>query len=184
MQPRPAVAYVRVSSRQQNDETQRSAIERAAHARGDTIEDWRAEKCSAKTMQRQELQRILVQAPLDRHGPPRAARNGATGARSSEPLARMSTPTETPSFHKAPPGPDFTSLPPGVYYCSPSIASTAGSRGYWTMSCRVDADCPASTKCGNGIACVKICVSDAECPDWAPSCLGNPGTCMYVPPRF
>jgi DNA invertase Pin-like site-specific DNA recombinase len=57
-----AIAYVRVSSRAQDDATQRSAIERAAYARGDTIEDWRAEKRSAKTMAREELQRLLAQA--------------------------------------------------------------------------------------------------------------------------
>jgi DNA invertase Pin-like site-specific DNA recombinase len=57
-----AIAYVRVSSRAQDHATQRSAIERAAHARGDTIEDWRAEKRSAKTMQREELQTLLSQA--------------------------------------------------------------------------------------------------------------------------
>lgn len=58
----PAIAYVRVSSRAQDHATQRSAIERAAYARGDTIDDWRAEKRSAKTMQREELQRLLAEA--------------------------------------------------------------------------------------------------------------------------
>jgi len=96
----------------------------------------------------------------------------------------VAIPDETPRFHKAPPGLDHLSLPPGVYYCSPYIASTAGSRGYWTMSCHTDADCPASTKCGNGISCVTICQSDAECPDWAPNCVGNPGSCTYLSPRL
>ncbi|MGH7436094.1 MAG: recombinase family protein [Polyangiaceae bacterium] len=57
-----AVAYIRVSSRAQDDATQRNAIERAARARGDTIEGWYAEKRSAKTMARAELQRLLVAA--------------------------------------------------------------------------------------------------------------------------
>ena len=57
-----AVAYIRVSSRAQDHATQRSAIERAAVARGDTIDDWRAEKRSAKTMAREELQRLLADA--------------------------------------------------------------------------------------------------------------------------
>ena len=60
-----AVAYVRVSSRAQDDATQRSA-DRAAwptSLRGDTfIVDWRAEKRSAKTMARVELQRLLADA--------------------------------------------------------------------------------------------------------------------------
>jgi len=57
-----AVAYIRVSSRAQDHATQRSAIERAALARGDTIDDWRAEKRSAKTMDRAELARLLADA--------------------------------------------------------------------------------------------------------------------------
>jgi DNA invertase Pin-like site-specific DNA recombinase len=55
-----ALAYVRVSSRAQDDATQRSAIEHAAAARGDTLRDWRAEKKSARTMAREELQRLLT----------------------------------------------------------------------------------------------------------------------------
>ena len=58
----PAVAYVRVSSRSQDDAMQRSAIERAASARGDVIGDWRAEKRSARTMARDGLQRLLTDA--------------------------------------------------------------------------------------------------------------------------
>ena len=50
-----AAAYVRVSSRAQTYETQRSAIERAAAARGDTITRWYEEKRSAKTLERVEL---------------------------------------------------------------------------------------------------------------------------------
>jgi DNA invertase Pin-like site-specific DNA recombinase len=57
-----AGAYVRVSSRSQDDVMQRSAIERAASARGDVIGDWRAEKRSARTMAREELQRLLTDA--------------------------------------------------------------------------------------------------------------------------
>lgn len=53
-----ATAYVRVSSRAQGDATQRDAIERAARARGDTIGRWYAERRSAKTTQRAELQRL------------------------------------------------------------------------------------------------------------------------------
>jgi DNA invertase Pin-like site-specific DNA recombinase len=53
-----AVAYVRVSSRAQDDATQRSAVERAAAARGDSIATWYAEKKSAKTMAREALQRL------------------------------------------------------------------------------------------------------------------------------
>jgi DNA invertase Pin-like site-specific DNA recombinase len=51
-------AYLRVSSRQQDHATQRSTIEREARARGDTIDDWRSEKRSAKTMDRPELARL------------------------------------------------------------------------------------------------------------------------------
>jgi DNA invertase Pin-like site-specific DNA recombinase len=55
-----AFAYLRVSSKAQDHATQRAAIEREARARGDTIEDedWRAEKRSAKTMDRPELTRL------------------------------------------------------------------------------------------------------------------------------
>lgn len=57
-----SVAYVRVSSRAQDHASQRDAIERAAAARDDAIDDWRAEKRSAKTMAREELQRLLSDA--------------------------------------------------------------------------------------------------------------------------
>lgn len=53
-----AAAYVRVSSKTQNDAMQRAAIERAAAARGDTIGSWYAEKRSAKTIDRPELDRL------------------------------------------------------------------------------------------------------------------------------
>lgn len=61
-----ALPYVRVSSRAQDDDTQRSAIERSAAARGDTIGDWRAEKRSAKTLAREELQRLLADARAEK----------------------------------------------------------------------------------------------------------------------
>jgi DNA invertase Pin-like site-specific DNA recombinase len=57
-----ASAYIRVSSRAQDHSTQRSAIERAAAARGDTITTWFAEKKSAKTLSRAELQRLRAEA--------------------------------------------------------------------------------------------------------------------------
>jgi len=67
--PRPAtgaVDYIRVSSRAQDHATQRSAIERIAAARGDTIDDWRPEKRSAKTMAREVLQSTLADARAGR----------------------------------------------------------------------------------------------------------------------
>jgi DNA invertase Pin-like site-specific DNA recombinase len=57
-----ASGYIRVSSRTQDHASQRSAIERAAHARGDTISTWYAEKQSAKTMDRAELKRLRGEA--------------------------------------------------------------------------------------------------------------------------
>jgi len=45
-------AYCRVSSKAQNVATQRSAIERCASARGDTITSWYTEKLSGKTLAR------------------------------------------------------------------------------------------------------------------------------------
>jgi DNA invertase Pin-like site-specific DNA recombinase len=63
---RQAAAYVRVSSRSQDDAMQRSAIERAASARGDAVGEWRAEKRSARTMAREELQRLLSDARAGR----------------------------------------------------------------------------------------------------------------------
>jgi DNA invertase Pin-like site-specific DNA recombinase len=57
-----ALAYIRVSSRAQDHASQKAAIERAAVACGDTIADWRAEKRSAKTMAREELQRLVAEA--------------------------------------------------------------------------------------------------------------------------
>jgi len=53
-----AAAYVRVSSKAQDHASQRAAIERAAEARGDKITVWYAEKKSAKTIAREELQHL------------------------------------------------------------------------------------------------------------------------------
>jgi len=57
-----AQAYVRVSSKAQDNATQRSAIERAAAARGDEIGAWYAEKKSGKTIERDELVRLRADA--------------------------------------------------------------------------------------------------------------------------
>ncbi|MEW5740444.1 MAG: recombinase family protein [Myxococcota bacterium] len=54
----PASGYTRVSSRSQDLATQRSAIERAAAARGDRIVEWFEEKASARTIDRVGLQRL------------------------------------------------------------------------------------------------------------------------------
>jgi len=55
-------AYLRVSSRAQDFASQRSAIERAAKARGDSITEWRSEKRSGKLLARPELD--LVRADV------------------------------------------------------------------------------------------------------------------------
>ena len=57
-----AAAYLRVSSKSQDHATQRSAVERAASARGDAITAWYAEKQSGRTMARAELQRLRADA--------------------------------------------------------------------------------------------------------------------------
>ena len=49
------VAYLRVSSRDQDFATQPSAIERAAKARGDEITEWRSEKRSGKPLHRSRI---------------------------------------------------------------------------------------------------------------------------------
>ena len=56
------VAYCRVSSKAQDFATQRSAIERAATARGDTITSWRSEKRSGKLLARPELDQLRADA--------------------------------------------------------------------------------------------------------------------------
>src|SRR5271166_689789 len=63
-QPSRVAAYVRVSSRSQGDELQRSSVEGAAAARGETIARWYAETRSAKTMARAELQRLRTDVGL------------------------------------------------------------------------------------------------------------------------
>jgi DNA invertase Pin-like site-specific DNA recombinase len=60
--PGPVGAYVRVSSRNQGDATQRAAIERAAAARGDQVDTWYAEKRSGRTLKRPELARLRADA--------------------------------------------------------------------------------------------------------------------------
>jgi DNA invertase Pin-like site-specific DNA recombinase len=55
-------AYCRVSSKAQDFATQRSAIERAATARGDTITSWRSEKRSGRLLARPELDRLRADA--------------------------------------------------------------------------------------------------------------------------
>ena len=53
-----AAAYVRVSSRSQNQESQIDTIQRAAHARGDGLARWFVESKSARTLERPELARL------------------------------------------------------------------------------------------------------------------------------
>jgi DNA invertase Pin-like site-specific DNA recombinase len=55
-------AYLRVSSKAQDFATQRSAIERAAAARGDVITAWRSEKRSGKVLARPELDQLRADA--------------------------------------------------------------------------------------------------------------------------
>jgi DNA invertase Pin-like site-specific DNA recombinase len=57
-----AVAYVRVSSKAQTFEMQRSALERAAAARGDRVTSWFSEKQTARTLARPELVRLRAAA--------------------------------------------------------------------------------------------------------------------------
>lgn len=52
------VAYVRVSSRAQTHAMQRDAIERAAAARGEQVEEWYADTRSGGTMDREHLERL------------------------------------------------------------------------------------------------------------------------------
>lgn len=62
------IAYMRVSSRAQDLATQRVAIEKAAHARGDTIGVWFAEKKSGRTVARPELDRLRAEVRAGRVG--------------------------------------------------------------------------------------------------------------------
>jgi DNA invertase Pin-like site-specific DNA recombinase len=57
-----AFAYLRVSSRAQDHATQRSAIERAATARGDIVTSWLEEKRSGKTLARPVLDQLRAAA--------------------------------------------------------------------------------------------------------------------------
>ena len=56
--PSAVLAYVRVSSKAQDLAMQRASIERAAAVRGDTVHEWFAEKASARTVVRPELDRL------------------------------------------------------------------------------------------------------------------------------
>jgi DNA invertase Pin-like site-specific DNA recombinase len=55
------VAYMRVSSRAQDLSMQKSAIERAAAGRGDTIQTWYAEKRTGRALARPELDRLRAE---------------------------------------------------------------------------------------------------------------------------
>ncbi len=57
-----SLAYIRVSSKMQNFASQKAAIEKAAAARGESISQWYAEKKSAKTVKRPELDRLRADA--------------------------------------------------------------------------------------------------------------------------
>jgi len=57
-----SVAYIRVSSKVQDLGMQRTAIERLAHSRGDTISTWYADKLSGKSLNRPALDRLRADA--------------------------------------------------------------------------------------------------------------------------
>jgi DNA invertase Pin-like site-specific DNA recombinase len=59
---KPAVGYLRVSTTDQETEQQRTAILRAAEAKGYAIESWYEEKISGRTTKRPELRRLQVDA--------------------------------------------------------------------------------------------------------------------------
>ncbi|HEY3236238.1 MAG TPA: recombinase family protein [Polyangiaceae bacterium] len=59
---RRQAAYLRVSTPQQSEALQRDAIERAAAARGETIDLWVAEKASGKRVDRPELESLRILA--------------------------------------------------------------------------------------------------------------------------
>ncbi len=61
-----ALAYIRVSSKAQGYASQRAAIEKAAAVRGDEVTEWYAEKKSAKTIVRPELDRLRADARAGR----------------------------------------------------------------------------------------------------------------------
>jgi DNA invertase Pin-like site-specific DNA recombinase len=58
--PETVGAYIRVSTRAQDYEAQRDAIERAASARGHDVAHWYAEKANASTAKRIELERMRL----------------------------------------------------------------------------------------------------------------------------
>ena len=60
-------AYVRVSSRGQDLESQRLAISKAAKARGDSIAEWYCEKRNANTLERQQLDRLRHGVQAGKH---------------------------------------------------------------------------------------------------------------------
>jgi DNA invertase Pin-like site-specific DNA recombinase len=62
------VAYMRVSSRAQDLATQRVAVEKAAQARGETIDAWFSEKKSGRTVARPELDRLRAEVRAGRVG--------------------------------------------------------------------------------------------------------------------
>lgn len=63
---RSALAYIRVSSKAQNYASQEAAIEKAAALRGDFVSEYYAEKTSAKTIKRPELERLRADARAGR----------------------------------------------------------------------------------------------------------------------
>src|SRR5579863_7209581 len=57
-----AAAYVRVSSASQTHDMQRSAVTRAAKARGDRVVEWYVDTMSGATSKRPELERMRADA--------------------------------------------------------------------------------------------------------------------------
>ncbi len=56
--PRCVAAYVRVSSKSQDYEYQKQAIEKACKARGESVHRWYADVASGRSMDRPQLQRL------------------------------------------------------------------------------------------------------------------------------
>jgi hypothetical protein len=52
-------------------------------------------------------------------------------------------------------------LPPGVGYCL--APSETYPNGYYTMNCKIDADCPSATFCEGIGQCRRQCSTDADC---------------------
>lgn len=80
-------------------------------------------------------------------------------------------------------GPDFFQLAPGVGYCIPAGSGKSYARGYYTMNCATDGDCPAGAQC-DGRLCRAPCQSDNDCS--APeTCSPNESTATEATPvRF